>query len=341
MKKQSLVSIITPTYNHEWCIGQCIESVLAQTYPYWEQIIIDDGSTDETSEIVARYKDSRIKYVRQDNVGIWRLGETYNKALQLAQGELIAVLEGDDFWPPRKLERQVPAFYKKEIVITWGKKIVTNSQGETICVDPNNFNWFKDRTREEILRKLLLQNFIPACTAMCRKDVLLSIGGFKQPDYTPYVDYPTWLELSLIGEIYSVDEILGCWRRHESQMTTEIVIEMAKGQSKCSADFFKRLPPELKNSIGISTDQLMSKYRDIIALGYFVSGRINLSRGKWNEARRDFRRALNESSLSTKTMSLFGRACSYLKLDVEWYAFLMRRPRLGKAHIKTFEFFSK
>ena len=73
------VSIITPTYNHEKFIGQCVESVLAQTYPNWEQIIIDDGSTDRTGEIVAQYKDERVKYIRQDNLGIWRLSKRVNR----------------------------------------------------------------------------------------------------------------------------------------------------------------------------------------------------------------------------------------------------------------------
>ena len=78
-----LVSIITPTYNHEKFIGNCIESVLAQTYPYWEQIIVDDGSNDDTGKIIASYKDKRIKYIKQKNKGIWKLKETYNKALDI------------------------------------------------------------------------------------------------------------------------------------------------------------------------------------------------------------------------------------------------------------------
>ena len=73
--KKPLVSIITPTYNHEKFIGQCIESVLSQTFSTWEQIIIDDGSTDGTLETIARYKDKRIRYIWQENMGIWRLGK--------------------------------------------------------------------------------------------------------------------------------------------------------------------------------------------------------------------------------------------------------------------------
>lgn len=78
---EQLVSIITPTYNHERFIDCCIESVLAQTYPYWEQIIIDDGSIDKTGEIISKYKDERIRYIRQDNVGIWKLAKTWKSVV--------------------------------------------------------------------------------------------------------------------------------------------------------------------------------------------------------------------------------------------------------------------
>jgi len=121
MAARPMVSIITPTYNHERFIAQCIESVLAQSYPYWEQIIIDDGSTDRTSEIVARYRDDRITYTRQENRGIWQLSRIYNDALMRSKGQYIAILEGDDFWPPHKLERQMKAFEESNADISWGR----------------------------------------------------------------------------------------------------------------------------------------------------------------------------------------------------------------------------
>src|SRR4051812_29758132 len=104
---QPLVSVITPTYNHEKFISACIESVMAQTYTKWEQIIIDDGSTDGTAEIIRSYRDPRINYVHQPNQGIEQLAISYNRALEVATGELIGILEGDDTWPDNKLERLV------------------------------------------------------------------------------------------------------------------------------------------------------------------------------------------------------------------------------------------
>jgi len=82
-----------PTYNHERYIRECIDSVLSQTYPDWKQIIIDDGSTDKTPEIISEYRDRRIRYLRQKNVGIFNLSKTYNRALKIAKGELIMLKE--------------------------------------------------------------------------------------------------------------------------------------------------------------------------------------------------------------------------------------------------------
>lgn len=82
------------------------------------------------------------------------MGETYNKALQISQGELIAVLEGNDFWPADKLEKQFPAFERKEVVLSWGKAAVTNSRGKTLWIISKSLSWFKNRTRIEVLRTL-------------------------------------------------------------------------------------------------------------------------------------------------------------------------------------------
>ena len=104
-----LVSIITPTYNHEKYIGECIRSVQSQTYSNWEMLIVDDGSTDNTFSIASELAagDSRIHVYTQKNIGIFRLCETYNFALSESKGKYIAVLEGDDVWLPEKLSVQV------------------------------------------------------------------------------------------------------------------------------------------------------------------------------------------------------------------------------------------
>ena len=105
--QNTLVSIITPTYNCAKFIEETIRSVQAQTYLNWEMIISDDCSTDNTREIIAPYleSDSRIKYICNDkNSGA---AITRNNALRQAKGRWIAFLDSDDLWLPEKLEKQI------------------------------------------------------------------------------------------------------------------------------------------------------------------------------------------------------------------------------------------
>ncbi|MEJ2610102.1 MAG: glycosyltransferase family 2 protein [Candidatus Thiodiazotropha sp.] len=101
------VSIIIPTYNYAQFIKESIDSVLLQTYRDFELLIIDDGSTDDTEEIVTEIRDSRLKYIKIPNGGV---SVARNKGLELAQGEYIAFLDADDKWHPEKLELQVRIF---------------------------------------------------------------------------------------------------------------------------------------------------------------------------------------------------------------------------------------
>ncbi|MFH1657314.1 MAG: glycosyltransferase family 2 protein [bacterium] len=110
------VSVIIPTYNREKLLPRAIQSVLSQTYSNWELIVVDDGSTDNTKEIMEEFqrKDKRIKYIWQENFG--GVSKPINTGLKASQGDYIALLEDDDEWLPEKLERQLEIFQnsKKE-----------------------------------------------------------------------------------------------------------------------------------------------------------------------------------------------------------------------------------
>src|SRR5579862_254532 len=107
-----LVSVVIPTYNRSQQTIAAIESVLAQTYPYFETIVVDDGSTDGSGEVIQRFISQRanghqMRFLSQPNQG---QSSARNTGIAKAQGEYIAFLDSDDVWIPEKLEWQVRAF---------------------------------------------------------------------------------------------------------------------------------------------------------------------------------------------------------------------------------------
>lgn len=113
---EDLVSIIMPAYNVDEYIEESIRSIQAQTYPNWELIVVNDGSTDTTQAVVERLasQDSRIRLVTQPNGGVSR---ARNRGLELARGEYISFLDGDDLWEPTFLRELIDA--KKRPMLEW------------------------------------------------------------------------------------------------------------------------------------------------------------------------------------------------------------------------------
>jgi len=216
-----LVSIITPTFQHEAFIDSCLGTVLAQSYGSWELIVVDDASTDRTAKIVEGYvaRDSRIRLIRHGtNYGVARLSETYNEALALSRGELIAVLEGDDQWSPSKLATQVPVFRDQRVVLCYADYDQVTTDGLLIArhgirdaVGP-----IQSSLRQNLRFFSRLKSF-GSDTVMVRRAELLRIGGFTSAGL-PLVDYPTWLCLAARGDFVRVPLVLGMWRRHPASV---------------------------------------------------------------------------------------------------------------------------
>ena len=115
MENQPLVSVIMPCFNIEQFIAATIDSVLQQTYPLWELLIVDDASTDRTAEIVKSHQnqDYRIHFVvKSKHSGI---ADTRNQCLKMAKGRFLAFLDADDLWHPEKLEQQLQFMTQRNI----------------------------------------------------------------------------------------------------------------------------------------------------------------------------------------------------------------------------------
>jgi glycosyltransferase involved in cell wall biosynthesis len=316
MTNNPRISIITPTYNHEKFIAQCLESVLAQSYPDWEQIVIDDGSDDRTEDIASQYNDERIKYIRQKNKGIWKLSETYNRALQLAKGEYIAILEGDDFWPADKLELQIKAMDCSDSILSWGKAQIVDVRGENLSILPKSIKKFMCMSSRKFLSVLLLYNPMHSCTVVCKKSALLSIGGFKQTKDAPYVDGPTWLELSLIGDFLPIDEVLGCYRRHDRQISSSMKASMIKA-GLYSIEFFNDLPYEVKASLEKTVGDLAEKLKRKEIDSYYYLGRAYLSEDNRSLAKQNFSEAICKGDYAIRAKAILGLICCYCGIDLE------------------------
>ena len=104
-ENEIFVSVVVPTYNRAHLIGETIQSVIDQTYSNWELIIVDDGSEDDTKNIIDKFADKRIHYFAIDHCGIF--GKVRNVGMQRANGDLIAFLDSDDLWKPNKLSFQL------------------------------------------------------------------------------------------------------------------------------------------------------------------------------------------------------------------------------------------
>jgi glycosyltransferase involved in cell wall biosynthesis len=323
-KNNDMISIITPTYNHEKFIGTCIESVLAQTYSHWEMIIINDGSTDKTGNVVASYKDKRIKYVIQENKGIERLSETYNTALNIARGDYIAILEGDDFWPPYKLEVQVGDFKKREIVLSFGYAQIVASDGKPLEKIPLIGLPTEAKTNNPIGRSSLymmnpfILTFTFPVSVVIRRETLIKIGGFQQPPNLPIVDYPTFLRLSLEGNFVFHNEILGFWRRHGYSVTKDRFPSILDGVHRYVSSFLtengSRLPISKRESEKIKLGwQRFEIYR------WFLLGRWYLVNEEWQRAREAFKKGLAVSRGSIFNAALrMGLLFSYIHVNMEY-----------------------
>lgn len=223
----SKITVIVPTYQHELFIRDCLKSLVEQSFSDWEAIVVDDGSSDRTAEIVSEFvnKDSRINYYFQENKGIYRLSELYNFALNKASGEFIAVLEGDDYWPIDKLSRQIQGFNQPEVGLVWGDgKLDT---GGTLSDLLGHRGFLTNNVKDNHPVGCALQEFIfnsnffrmPTCSVMFRTSTLLKVGGFYQPNGLPWLDKSTWALVACAADFRYLPENLGVWRRHDAQVT--------------------------------------------------------------------------------------------------------------------------
>ncbi len=196
----SLVSVVIPCYNYGHLLHDTLNSVLAQTYQYWECLIVDDGSTDTTRELTEKYikLDSRFKYVYQHNKG---LAAARNTGLKLSKGQYIQLLDADDILPLRKVETHVTLLANRpEVDLVYGpvyvfqKDISAIPAAREVILQPPSSG-----AGDHIIISLLEDNlFLVHCT-LFRSSIIQEIGFFDEEMIT-CEDWNFWFRCALRGK---------------------------------------------------------------------------------------------------------------------------------------------
>lgn len=198
-----LISIIMAAYNTEKTIEQAINSVLSQTYTNFELLVVNDCSTDRTAELVKSIaaKDSRVRLI--SNVKNSGVSYTRKHGLEEAKGSWIAILDSDDAWAPKKLEKQIDLQRRTNADLLFTGSAFMDSDGQPI-------DWYLHAPAEVTYRQLLKQNVLSNSSALVRKELYAkhyAIGDGMHEDFA------IWLSILKEGKkAYGVDERLLIYR---------------------------------------------------------------------------------------------------------------------------------
>jgi glycosyltransferase involved in cell wall biosynthesis len=203
------ISVVMPAYNAEKYIGEAIESILNQTFSDFEFIIIDDGSSDGTVEVVKSYTDPRIRfYQNEHNMGV---AATLNRGLDLATGEYIARMDSDDISLPGRFEKQVAYLDGHLEVVVLGTSYIAFGD----LLEDSKFQCEANAKKARV--ELLFSPCVAHPTVMMRRNILMKYHVKYRVEYEGTEDYALWWDLSQYGEVLSLTEPLFRYRVHANQ----------------------------------------------------------------------------------------------------------------------------
>ncbi|MBI4636038.1 MAG: glycosyltransferase [Candidatus Rokubacteria bacterium] len=267
-----LASLIIPTFNRAKLVAEALESALAQTLAPLEVIVVDDGSTDDTPSVLARYA-ARVHCLRQPNRG---QSAARNAGLATARAPYVAFLDDDDLLHPEKLARQFDVL-ERDRGIGWtycDVRIENALTGETVDAS-ERFAYHRRRLDGWLFPELVGGNFIPPLAVLARRSALEAAGPFDE-HLTPLEDWDLWLRLSLVAPARYVPAVQATYRLHGGSMSRDrALMDMRRFQV---LDKLRRVHPEALARLGW-------RGRRIIADVHNWFGYQAYARGDWSEAR--------------------------------------------------------
>ncbi|MDD8017704.1 MAG: glycosyltransferase [Bacteroidota bacterium] len=226
-----MISILLPTYNDASVLRQSINSMLNQTYKDYELLILDDGSADNTLEIVSSFYDSRIRYIKLAHRGIT---ETLNSGLQQARYNIIVRMDAGDLSLPDRLEKQLEHYVKlpQNTIVSCRYAVFDKKIRYTVPVSTKS---------DAIKKRLALHADFAHSSVMYNKEFILSFGGYKN---VPLEDYDLWLRTKNSAEFYIVDKILLLIEYTSGRLSTNNILQNYENHYALQENYYKDLDTE-------------------------------------------------------------------------------------------------
>lgn len=232
MSNSPTVSVIMPVYNSAQYLAEAVESILKQSFADFEFIIINDGSTDASHDILTHYQllDKRIRLYHQENRGIV---ESLNRGCNLSRGKYIARMDSDDISLPERLAKQVSFLETHSQVGVCGTWVQLFG-GTTGVVRPS--------TDSEMIRiKLLFESMLAHPSVMMRRQVMINNNLFYRDGYDGAEDYDLWLRFSQHTLLANIPEILLRYRKHEQQITQRQAVDKINSANRLRLEQLEKL----------------------------------------------------------------------------------------------------
>lgn len=239
MLEHDLVSVIIPTFNRGWAVADAVQSVLQQTVPPHEIIVVDDGSTDNTTEVLKPFK-TRIKILTQNNRGV---SAARNLGIKKSSGDFLAFLDSDDLWLPEKLSCQLDFFKNNPDAMICQTEEIWVRKGKR--VNPKK----KHKKPSGMIFEPSLQLCLVSPSAVMMRRIFFDLKGFFDETLPACEDYDLWLRTAIDIPIYLVDT--PCIIKnggHSDQLSSDHSLDKYRLQSLESLIKNYSLPPSQRES---------------------------------------------------------------------------------------------
>ena len=266
-----LISVVIPAYNHQQFIGPAIESVLAQTLDDFELIIVDDGSTDNTADVIKSYDDPRISYTWQENQDAFN---TINRGMSMARGQYISILNSDDIYTTDRFERCLDYAEQTDAAVIFSDVIPISDTGEQLSEPTfgwniwhqNNRDYYFEHDKDVYIGFLNGNYMVTTSNLFMRKEAVDKTGEFTSLRYLHDYDYIFRLMLNFPGRVhYLDDDKLLYYRIHGGNTLSEAAISGREQDLHVIEKYMlKRLPDEVRQIAKTGSDRLRQLEKELL-----------------------------------------------------------------------------